>query len=382
MLRKKQPQVTVPAYKHQDLFDYYQQQVAQEHIQADDAQLLVIAELQQLLVNLSHYQHYHQSPFTRKILLNKPQPCRHLYIYGGVGTGKSMLMDLFFEHCPVLKKRRVHFHAFMQEVHARIHSLRQLKEHDVIGALAAEIYQNSELLCFDEFHVADIADAMILGRLLQQLFDSGLVLVVTSNQHPDQLYANGLQRELFLPFIARLKASADILELRTGHDYRLSHLMAFQRRYFFPLNEYADYLIYQSYAKLTNNAPKRPGTLNLLGRSFTITAIHSDIALATFNELCEQPLSAADYLIIAKQFTTLILADIPKLELEQRNAAKRLMTLIDVLYEHKVKLICSADAAINDLYPYQETMPEFNRTLSRMVEMQSEAYLQLAHQPD
>lgn len=364
------------------LLQGYQLQVVQGHIEANDNQIQVIGHLQQLLEQLQLKQQYDKQSAAHRLLQAKPKPCRHVYIYGDVGTGKSMLMDLFFAHCPLAKKRRVHFHAFMQEVHARIHTLRQQQHPQVIPVLAQELYQTSELICFDEFHVADIADAMILGRLFKQLFALGLVLVLTSNQHPEALYANGLQRELFLPFIAELKASADIVELNTQQDYRLQHLLAFHRRYFFPLNEYADYLIHQSYAKLTNDAPKKPGAIHLLGRRVTLASIHADIALATFMELCEQPLGAADYLEIARQFSTVILADIPKLQLEQRNAAKRFMTLIDVLYEHKVKLICSADVTAAELYAYPESMPEFKRTVSRLIEMQSEAYLLSRYQPE
>lgn len=372
LLRSAATTVTPSVTAQTALLQRYQQQVEQGHIEMDPKQVQVIGYLQHLLDNLS----------SRRRFLRSTSTSRHIYLYGDVGTGKSMLMDLFFDTCTLNKKRRVHFHAFMQEVHARIHSLRQQKHPQLIPALAQEIFQQAELLCFDEFHVSDIADAMILGRLFTQLFDLGLVLVLTSNQPPDQLYLNGLQRELFLPFIGLIKSASEVLELNNQQDYRLKHLLAFQRRYFFPLNEYADYLIHQSYAKLTNDAAKKPGKLNLLGRSVKLTAIHADIALATFEELCEQPLGAADYLSLAREFSTLILADIPRLEYEQRNAAKRFMTLIDVLYEHKVKLICSADATAGELYPYQENMPEFKRTISRLVEMQSEAYLQSRYLPD
>lgn len=364
-----------------ELLQHYQLQVFQGHIEVDPQQIKIIAQLQQLQNNLTHRQHFLNTHSAKRWLGNKPQPCRHIYLYGDVGTGKSMLMDLFFKHCPLRKKRRVHFHAFMQEVHARIHVLRQQNHPQLIPALAKEIHQHAELLCFDEFQVTDIADAMILGRLFTHLFELGLVLVLTSNQHPDQLYQRGLQRELFLPFIELIKSAADVLELNNQQDYRMKHLRAFHRRYFFPLNEYADYLIHQSYAKLTNDAPKTAGRLNLLARTVKLTAIHADIVLATFKELCEQPLGAADYLVLAKQFSTVILADIPRLELEQRNAAYRLMTLIDVLYEHKVKLICSADVTAEELYPYQENLPEFKRTISRLIEMQSEAYLLGQYQP-
>lgn len=374
----------------------YHEQVAQKHIQTDDRQLEVLGHLERLLGNLTAREFYQQKSTAQKLFLSPPEKCRSLYIYGDVGTGKSMLMDLFYTACPFENKRRVHFHAFMQEIHARIYSLRASankmqksgrhkpgsstkEQSDIVQTLAQEISDKLKLLCFDEFHVADIADAMLLGRLFKQLFDAGVVIVCTSNYRPDDLYPGGLQRELFLPFIRLLKETVLNLELNTQQDYRLKHLLSFDRRYFFPLTEYADYLIHQSYTKLTNDASKTPGSIQVLGRTINLTATHGDIALSSFAELCEQPLGAADYLQIANQFSTLILADIPKLSGEQHNETRRFIILIDILYEHKVNLVCSAETAPGEIYTNLDSLVDFKRTVSRLMEMQSEQYLHSRH---
>lgn len=361
----------------------YHEQVAQQHIQVDPQQLTILSHLERLLHQLIITDEYQKKSTTQKLFLSAPKKSQSVYIYGDVGAGKSMLMDLFFNACPFQTKRRVHFHAFMQEIHARLYALRasnktqksRKPEPDVIQIIAREISENLKLVCFDEFHVTDIADAMLLGRLFKQLFDAGVVIVCTSNYRPDDLYPGGLQRELFLPFIQILKEATVILKLHTPHDYRLQHLLSFDRRYYFPLTEYADFLIHQSYTKLTNDTAKHPGTIQVLGRSITLTATHADIALSSFAELCEQPLGAADYLEIANQFSTLILADIPKLGIEQRNEAQRFINLIDILYEHKVNLVCSAEVAPNELYDDPDSLIDFRRTVSRLMEMQSEHYL-------
>ncbi|MFI3137767.1 MAG: cell division protein ZapE [Methylococcaceae bacterium] len=362
--------------KHLNVMQRYQEQVTQQHIKYDAAQVVVLDQLQDLLEKLLLREAYENKKTAQKLFLTPPAPAQNIYIHGAVGGGKSMLMDLFYSTCPLKKKRRVHFHAFMQETHARLHALRQGNQQDLINVLAQEMVSSVHLLCFDEFFVKDITDAMLLGRLFKRLFALGLVVVITSNYSPDHLYLDGLQRELFLPFILLLKQTSSIAELHNTQDYRLQHLLAFRQRYYFPLNEYADYLIHQSYTKLTNDAPKRPGEIRLLGRTIKLTAVHGDIALSSFTELCGQPLGSADYLHIAYQFSTLILADIPKLTAEKRNEACRFSTLIDVLYEHKIKLICSAEVPTEELYCAEDGAFEFKRTVSRLIEMQSEGYLQ------
>lgn len=305
------------------LLDRYQLQVSQQHIHYDAAQVAVIAPLQTLLEHLVMQAAFQKKSIAQKLFVKPPLPAKNVYIYGSVGCGKSMLMDLFYDACPLENKRRVHFHAFMQETHTRLHVLRQTKHADLMTVLAKELSASAHLICFDEFFVKDITDAMLLGRLFKQLFALGVVVVITSNYSPDSLYENGLQRELFIPFIQLLKQTSNIVALKNDQDYRLQHLLTFRQRYYFPLNEYADYLIHQSYSKLTNDAPKRPGELRLLGRTVKLTALHGDVVLSTFKELCGQALGAADYLQLAVQCNTLILADIPRLTVTKRNEAIR-----------------------------------------------------------
>lgn len=290
-----------------------------------------------------------------------------------------MLMAWFYEACPIPLKRRVHFNTFMLEVHAHIHQYRQHNESGALFSLAHQIRQTTQLLCFDEFHVTDIADAMILGRLFGKLFELGVIVVITSNRHPDNLYQGGLLREQFLFFIKVLQDAADIIKLDACHDFRLRHLKALKTTYFFPLDQEADEFIRNSYIELTNTDVLEPKTLSVLGRKIHLTAVHGDIAYSTFEELCVQPLAAADYLLIADEFSTLIIADIPKLTAANRNEAKRFVTLIDALYEHKVKLICSAEVPVNELYTEGDGAFEFERTVSRLIEMQSESYLNAEH---
>ncbi len=400
MLRKLLPSKRTIKHAPGPTFDrvlvrQYHEQVAQQHIQEDPQQLNVLAHLESLLTDLLRSETYLRQSMPKKLFRRSPKKCRSIYIYGDVGAGKSMLMDLFFKNYPFANKRRIHFHAFMQEIHARLYALRNSrntppyhkalqghkKSADLIYSIAHEISSSVKVLCFDEFHVADIADAMLLGRLFTHLLEAGVVIVSTSNYRPDELYPGGLQRELFLPFIQLLKQKTQILELNSQQDYRLRHLLSFDRRYYYPLTEYADYLIHQSYTKLTNDAPKKPGTLEVHGRIVKLTATHGDIALSSFAELCEQPLGSADYLELAKQFSTLILADIPKLTAELRNETQRFIHLIDILYEHKVILVCSADAQLDELCTEIDRIGDFRRTVSRLIEMQSEAYLQSRHLP-
>lgn len=318
------------------------------------------------------------------------EPPQGLYIYGGVGRGKSMLMDLFFRTAPVAAKRRVHFHAFMQQVHGRLRAMRQhpgirelrpgkrAKDDDILPTLARDFASEYSLLCFDEFQVNDIADAMILGRLFQALFEAGVVIVATSNRPPRDLYKNGLQRENFLPFITLLEQRMDILHLDSGTDYRLESMRSMDV-YLTPLDATADRRLDDYFARLTHGAEVGPETLTVHGRAVRIPRASDDIAFASFAELCEQPLGPADYLAIAARFDVLLLAGIPGMGPTKRNEAKRFVTLIDALYEHKVKLICSAERPPEALYPDGDGAFEFERTVSRLHEMQSESYIGSQH---
>lgn len=357
----------------------YNDLVVQGHIQYDPAQITALHHLQTLFDNILAAVDYEQKSTLHKLILPKPASYQSLYIYGNVGRGKSMLMDLFYEACPIRQKKRVHFHAFMLEVHAFIHQWRRQHNSDAISALAEHIRKSELLLCFDEFHVNDIADAMILVRLFNSLFELGIVVVVTSNCHPTELYHDGLQRDLFLPFVRLLQEKAEVIELVAEQDYRLSHLHALKTTYYYPLDEQAAKFIRQSYNELTHFAPLKPGSVEVLGRKVILTAVHGNVALSSFDELCLHALGPADYLEIGRRFDILILADIPKLTNEKCNEAKRFVTLIDALYEHKVKLICTAEVSAQELYTTGEGSFEFERTVSRLIEMQSESYLHIEH---
>lgn len=357
----------------------YNHQVAQNHIQHDPAQFIALQQLQSLLDNILATVIYDQKSVIHKLISPPPEKCQSLYIYGDVGRGKSMLMALFYEASPIQQKRRVHFNMFMLEVHAFVHEWRQQNKADTITALAKNIRASTLLLCLDEFHVTDIADAMILERLFSKLFESGIVIVITSNRHPDDLYLGGLQREQFLFFTKLLQKESQVIKLAAKEDYRLMHLHTLETTYYFPLDAHANEFTLQSYNEFTNFAAMQSGALEVLGRKVILSAVHGDIALTSFSELCEQSLGSADYIEIARQFSTLIMAEIPKLTPDKRNEAKRFMTLIDALYEHKVKLICTAEVPAQELYAEGDGAFEFRRTASRLIEMQSDSYLQSKH---
>jgi cell division protein ZapE len=309
------------------------------------------------------------------------EPKQGLYICGDVGRGKSMLMDLFFVSAPVVAKRRVHFHAFMQEIHGEIDQWRKdenRKNDDLIVHLARTIVKRSWLLCFDELQVSDIGDAMILGRLFQALFAEGVVAVITSNRPPDELYQYGLQRERFLPFIALIKQDLDVLELNSEGDYRQG-LKKGMQVYHTPLNGTADGALAQCFDRLTGGKVPRADQIHVQGRHVTVPRSADGVAWFTFDELCRATLGAADYLALATLYHTVILSDVPVLSPDDRDAAKRFVTLIDALYEHKVTLICSAAALPQALYEAGDGSFEFHRTASRLMEMQSEEYLGHRH---
>lgn len=309
-----------------------------------------------------------------------------LYIYGGVGRGKSMLMDVFYETVPLRHKRRVHFHAFMQEVHQRIYKWRQKAKNspsrsgDPIPHIAKMIARQAGVLCFDEFQVKDIADASILGRLFTALFEAGVWVVATSNRDPDDLYAGGLHRDRFLPFISLMRSQLSVLELSGPTDYRLDRLVG-HPVWFSPIGRSSRAAVDQRFSDMTGGAVPVPSRLQVLGREWTIPIAAMGVARLYFETLCAENRGAPDYLALAQQFHTVIIDAIPALSPEKRNEAIRFITLIDTLYEHRVKLIASADTDPAHLYPAGDSAFEFQRTVSRLIEMQSRDYLALPHRP-
>ena len=319
-------------------------------------------------------------PQKRTRLFRKAPEIQGLYLYGDVGRGKSMLMDRYFDSAAITPKRRVHFHAFMLEVHRRIHALREQykktkKEADFLPRVAKAVAAEAKLLCFDEFQVKDIADAMILSRFFTLLFAEGVTVIATSNRPPEDLYKDGLKRENFLPFIDLLKQKLIIHQLAGGQDYRLKKLAGLKKTYITPLGKKADQFLADLFHALANGHAPEPQTLDVNGRDLTIARTYAHVAWCDFAELCACPLAAADYLTIAAHFDTLLLADIPLLTPERRNEATRFITLIDVLYEQKTHLICTAAAAPDALYAKGDNAFEFHRTVSRLMEMQSKEYL-------
>jgi cell division protein ZapE len=364
--------------------------VADGRFEHDDAQLAVVDLLARLEANLTEHRLARKSSSLGWLFGSRAKKesaqIRGLYIHGDVGRGKTMLMDLFFEASPVVRKRRAHFHEFMIDVHERVHLLRQkmkLGEYagqDPIELAAIELAQEAWLLCFDEFHVTDIADAMILGRLFAQLFERGVVVVATSNVAPEDLYKDGLNRALFVPFIGMLEQHMEVVRLKARTDFRLEKLAGL-RVWYVPADAAADAALDEAWQRLARGHAGEVQELALRGRMIRVPRAALGVARFSFHELCEQPLAAADYLRIAREYHTIILDRVPVMTLDTRNAAKRFIILIDTLYDMNVKLIASADAEPDALYRGDEGFEalEFRRTASRLMEMRSQAYLARPH---
>jgi cell division protein ZapE len=301
-----------------------------------------------------------------------------IYLHGGVGRGKSMLMDMFFDSVPEkVKKRRVHFHAFMIEMHDWLHEKRAGKAVDnLLPDYASYVASQTKLLCFDEFHVTDVADAMILSRLFTLLFEKGLAIVATSNWSPDRLYEGGLQRELFLPFIALVKERMEIVHLDSGTDYREQAIQDLET-YLHPLNAETKAKAQRFFNAFSHGREAVKTTIHVKGRDIPVRAAEG-AARFTFAELCEKPLGAEDYIRIAEKFHTVFIENVPKMGYDRNNETKRLMTLIDVLYDMRRQVVVTAEAAPEKIYYGSHYKFEFDRTISRLNEMRSSSYLKVS----
>lgn len=356
-----------------DIVGSYRRRLALREIEPDPAQEAAVERLQSVADALADWQPNRGGLFSmfRRGRADAPQG---LYLHGGVGRGKTMLMDLFFEDVSFSPKRRLHFHEFMADVHERIARGRATTDGDPIPFVAGEIASESGLLCFDEMQVTDIADAMILSRLFKVLFDRGIVLVSTSNAHPSDLYRNGLNRQLFLPFIDLLKENVETFEVQAAKDFRLDKL-AGERLYFTPADENARAELDRHWQRLTGRHPSDSVDLDVKGRKVHVPKASMGAARFSFADLCDQPLGSLDYLRIAHEFHTILIDGIPILGPSRRNEARRLINLIDTLYDGRVCLIASAEAEPDKLYPSGDGAEAFQRTASRLTEMRSEAFL-------
>jgi len=358
------------------VWQYYQQRVATGQIENDSAQERIVKRLDALAAALEGHRAERSSPLSifRGAKRSPQNAPRGLYIWGSVGCGKTMLMDLFHLSVGFSPRRRVHFHQFMAEVHERIARGRATTDGDPIPFVAREISGEAQLLCFDEFHVTDIADAMILGRLFKALFERGVIVVATSNVPPDRLYWNGLNRQLFLPFAAMLVEKLDVVEIDAAKDYRLDKLQG-RPLYFRPADDAAKAELDAIWVRLTGSEEGSPGSVECNGRKIPVPVAASGVARFSFAELCARPLAGPDYLALARAFPTIFIEDIPLLTPELRNEARRFITLIDTLYDRGTCLVVSAAAEPDKLYPAGDGADLFVRTASRLMEMRSEAYL-------
>jgi cell division protein ZapE len=365
--------------------------IAAGKIEADPGQAVLAQKLTALERRLAEHRLARKSSSLGWLFGKREQsgsPLKGLYVYGEVGRGKTMLMDLFFETSAVVRKRRVHFHEFMADVHERVHAYRQeikngaLPELDPIQRAAAAIADETRLLCFDEFHVTDIADAMILGRLFTRLFELGIVMVATSNLAPDELYKDGLNRSLFLSFIALLKRYCEVVRLQARVDFRLEKLTG-MATWYVPADAKADAALDDAWRRLAGGQAGMPQELLVKGHIVRVPQSAMGVARFSFDDLCARPLAAGDYLKLAHEFHTIILDHIPVMDYTRRNEAKRFIILIDTLYDHSVKLLASAQAQPDQLYTSTDGFEaqEFKRTASRLIEMRSQSYLGLPHGP-
>lgn len=377
--------------------EVYRQAVRDGKIKPDPAQSLAVEKLQSLHMALAGYRpgqglggwksRFGLSPKKSPGLNWRHsdavdiEPKQGLYMFGQVGRGKSMLMDLFFHAATIPAKKRIHFHEFMRDIHGEMHSWRQAAHRgqaDPIPKLARSIASEAWLLCLDELQVTDIGDAMIVGRLFEALLDEGVVMVITSNRPPHDLYKDGLQRERFLPFIELIENRLDLLQLDARADYRLGRTQGIQV-FHAPLGPQATTELDQAFLRLSDGEPAAPDHVDINGRQIVVPRATASVARFHFTDLCSHALGASDYLAIAARYPAIIIDGIPTLTPERRDEAKRFVTLVDAMYEAKTLFLCSAEASAETLYPEGIGAFEFQRTVSRLMEMQSESYIQSLH---
>ncbi len=355
------------------LIDYLEPLLARRGATLDPAQAAALDRLQVLSDELTEFRAARQSTLTR--IFNAPDVPRGIYLWGGVGRGKSFLMDSFAAMVPIRRKVRIHFHAFMRNVHADLHALKG--EVDPLATVAARIAKRWRLICFDEFHVSDIADAMVLGRLLTALFESGVVFVMTSNYPPEGLWPNGLLRERFLPAIALLREWLDVLEVDAGVDYRLRAL-EHVKTFHVPAGPLADAALDRTFDAMSSGPDEDP-KLVIERRALMARRRAGGAVWFEFGALCDGPRSQLDYLELARRFAVVIVSDIPVMNADEGDRARRFTWLVDILYDHRVKLLASAEAPPEDLYATGPNVQEFPRTVSRLTEMRTRDYMALPH---
>ncbi|WP_118835222.1 cell division protein ZapE [Neisseria meningitidis] len=363
-----------PPFENHSPLTWYQAASQLPNFIRDDAQAAAIEHLDRLWTELMMFKRKRNRFLGRS--LRSPQVPKGLYFYGGVGRGKSFLMDAFFGCLPYRRKRRVHFHAFMAEIHQRLKTLKS--ESNPLKSVAAEIAKETRVLCFDEFHVSDIADAMILGRLLENLLNEGVVLVATSNYAPSELYPQGQNRSSFLPTIALIESSLTILNVDGGEDYRLRTLRPAEI-FFTPANEENEAKLAKLFKEMTGITDLNPGISTIHGREIPHKAESGCAIWFDFRALCFGPRSQSDYLYLAEHYEMVFISGLEQLSPQEKAEARRLTWLIDVLYDFRVKLCATGAVDVNHIYTEGDFAEEFTRTASRMVEMQSEVYLEQPH---
>ena len=357
--------------------DLYQTAVSKGDIQSDVAQLQAMERLQSLYLALTKQEN---EPGLIAKLFAKPKRelIPGLYFWGGVGRGKTFLMDLFFDSLPFEQKSRMHFHRFMRHVHRALTDLQG--EADPLREIALDFADKNRVLCFDEFFVSDITDAMILAGLLEVLFKNGVTLVATSNVEPVNLYENGLQRSKFLPAIALIEVNTEILNVDSGTDYRLRVLESAEI-YHYPLDRQADEVLLQSFNSLSPDKGKADIVLDIEGREIKTRFCGDGVVWFDFPDICDGPRSQNDYIEIAMLYQTVLVSNLPRFTEQSENAARRFISLVDEFYDHSVKLIISAESPILEIYQGERLKFEFQRTESRLQEMQSNEYLGREHKP-